>query len=83
MFIDDYTQKSWVYFLSRKNESFELFKSFKRSVEKEICMNIKCLRSERECEFTSNVFNEFCEVQGIKRQLTAAYTPQQNRVVER
>ncbi|GKF16696.1 cysteine-rich receptor-like protein kinase 25-like protein [Tanacetum coccineum] len=45
-------------------------------------MNIKCLRSDRGGEFTSNSFNEFCEAQGIKRQLTAAYTPQQNRVAE-
>ncbi|MCH83140.1 copia-type polyprotein, partial [Trifolium medium] len=32
---------------------------------------------------TSNDFNDFCSSQGIKRQLTAAYTPQQNGVSER
>lgn len=83
VFIDDYTRKSWVYFLSQKNESFEMFKNFKNYVEKETGMNIKCLRSDRGGEFTSNSFNEFCEAQGIKRQLTAAYTPQQNGVAER
>jgi hypothetical protein len=31
----------------------------------------------------SNAFNEFCSAEGIKRQLTAAYTPQQNGVSER
>ncbi|GKA70962.1 cysteine-rich receptor-like protein kinase 25-like protein, partial [Tanacetum coccineum] len=46
-------------------------------------MNIKCLRSDRGGEFTSNLFNEFCEAQGNKRQLTAAYTPQKNGVAER
>ncbi|KAI3501210.1 hypothetical protein L1887_29073 [Cichorium endivia] len=83
MFIDDYTRKSWVYFLSHKSESFEFFKVFKKSVELETGMNIKCLRSDRGGEFTSSAFNEFCKTQGIKRQLTAAYTPQQNGVAER
>ena len=30
----------------------------------------------------SNEFNKFCKDNGIKRQLTAAYTPQQNRVAK-
>ena len=34
-------------------------------------------------EFNSEEFNEFCRQCGIKRQLTIAYTPQQNGVAER
>ncbi|GJY62080.1 retrovirus-related pol polyprotein from transposon TNT 1-94, partial [Tanacetum coccineum] len=34
-------------------------------------------------EYTSNSFNQFCEAHGIKRQLTAAYTPKQNGVAEK
>lgn len=83
VFIDDYTRKSWFYFLSHKSESFEVFKIFKRSVEVETRVKIKCLRSDRGGEFTSNDFNKFCEDQGIKRQLTASYTPQQNGIAER
>lgn len=45
-------------------------------------IKIKCLRSDRGGEFTSNPFNKYCETQGIKRQLTTAYTPQQNGVAE-
>nr|KYP50278.1 Retrovirus-related Pol polyprotein from transposon TNT 1-94 [Cajanus cajan] len=44
---------------------------------------IKCLRTDRGGEFTSSEFNEFCQKTGIKRQLTTAYTPQQNGVAER
>jgi hypothetical protein len=41
------------------------------------------LRTDRGGEFTSNSFNEYCSNEGIKRQLTTAYTPQQNGVSER
>jgi len=44
---------------------------------------IKCLRSDRGGEYTSTEFNEFCSTNGIKTQLTTAYTPQQNGVSER
>ncbi|WKA06415.1 hypothetical protein VitviT2T_024314 [Vitis vinifera] len=39
--------------------------------------------SHRGGEFTSLKFNAFCKTNGISRQLTAAYTPQQNGVAER
>ena len=32
--------------------------------------------------FNGQAFNEFCKQHGIKRQLTVAYTPQQNGVAE-
>lgn len=83
VFIDDFTRKTWVYFLKNKSESFETFKKFKVFVETEVGTKIKTLRSDRGGEFTSHSFNEFCEQNGIKRQLTAAYTPQQNGVAER
>lgn len=42
------------------------------------------LRTDRgEGEYTSREFNDFYDENGIKRLLTAPYTPQQNRVVER
>ena len=44
---------------------------------------IKCLRSDNGGEFTSKEFMDFYSKHGIKRQLSNARTPQQNRVVER
>lgn len=41
------------------------------------------MRTDRGGEFNSIEFGDFCKAQGIKRQLTAAYTPQQNGVAER
>ena len=46
-------------------------------------MKIKCLRSDRGGEYTSNEFLEFCEQHGIKRQFSVADTPKQNGVAER
>ena len=60
-----------------------MFKHFKSCLEKEVGGYIKCLRTDRGGEFTSLEFNEFCTEHGIKRQLTATYTPQQNGVSER
>lgn len=82
-FIDDFTRKTWVYCLHEKTEAFTTFKSFKASVEKEIGEYITCLRTDRGDEFNSSEFGEFCKSQGINRQLTTAYTTQQNGVAER
>ena len=60
-----------------------MFKKFKSLVEKESGNAICCLRTDRGGEFTSQEFNEFCSSNGISRQLTVAYTPQQNGVAER
>jgi transposase InsO family protein len=82
-FTDDFTRKTWIYFLKEKSSALATFKLFKALVENEAGCKIQCLRSDRGGEFTSNEFNVFCSENGIKRQLTAAYTPQQNGVSER
>ena len=82
-YIDDYSRKAWVNFLVEKSDAFVAFKLFKECVEKESGLVIKCLRTDRGGEFTSGEFNEYCKINGIKRQLTNAYTPQQNDVAER
>ena len=82
-FIDDYSRKTWVYFLVDKSEAFSTFKSFKVRVEKKTGSSIKSLRTDRGGEFISHEFTNFCKMYGIQRQLTVAYTPQQNGVAER
>lgn len=82
-FIDDYSLNIWVYFLQEKSEAFTVFRSFKARVEKEYVKCIQTLRTDRGGEFNSHDFASFCELHGIQRQLTAAYTPQQNGVAER
>ncbi|KAE8732649.1 hypothetical protein F3Y22_tig00001818pilonHSYRG00071 [Hibiscus syriacus] len=82
-FIDDLSRKIWVDFLQEKSEALTAFKRFKAIVEKEVGHSIQVLRTDHGGEYNSHDFTQFCEEHGIKRQLTAAYTPQQNGVSER
>ncbi|KAI5343342.1 hypothetical protein L3X38_011218 [Prunus dulcis] len=83
LIIDDFTRMTWVYFLRNKSEAFYCFKKFKSMTELQTEHKVQCIRSDRGGEFLSTDFLEFCEANGIQRQLTMAYTPQQNGVVER
>ncbi|PKU61775.1 Retrovirus-related Pol polyprotein from transposon TNT 1-94 [Dendrobium catenatum] len=60
-FIDDYSRKTWVYFLKEKSETFNVFKKFKAMVEKTTGKFIKALRSDRGGEYNSAEFTSFCE----------------------
>ena len=82
-FIDDFSRKTWVYFLKEKSEVFMVFKKFKAYIEKQSGLPSKALRSDRGGEFTSKAFEVFCEKHGVRRHLTAPYSPQQNGVAER
>lgn len=80
---NDFSRHSWVYFLQYKSEALQKFKVFKLAVEKQYSTPVKAFRSDRGGEFTSGAFRAFCEETGIKHQLTAPRTPQQNGVAER
>ena len=69
--------------LQCKSDAFDAFKHFKNLAETEKGLRIKTFRSDRGGEFTLDEFSKYCTDHGIKRQLTAPYSPQQNGVVER
>ncbi|KAI5336669.1 hypothetical protein L3X38_015937 [Prunus dulcis] len=83
LFTDDCTRMSWVYFIRNKSSALECFRKFKAMTELQSGYKIKGLRSDRRGEFLSSEFNNFCAEVGIQRQLTVAYSPQQNGVAER
>nr|GEU91101.1 retrovirus-related Pol polyprotein from transposon TNT 1-94 [Tanacetum cinerariifolium] len=82
-FIDDYSKRCWVYPIKKKSDVFEVFKVYKARVELDFETKIKCLRTDNGGEYTCDEFDLFYRQEGIKRQFTTPYTPQQNRVAER
>ena len=57
-FIDDFSHKTWIYFLKRKDEVFRKFKEFKALVENHTKKKTKTLQSDNGGEFTSKEFKE-------------------------
>jgi transposase InsO family protein len=82
-FIDDYSHKTWVYFLKSKDEVFGKFKEFKALIENLSKRKIKILRSDNGGKYTSKEFVIFCRYAKIKRELTTPYNTQKNDVAER
>jgi transposase InsO family protein len=68
-FIDDFSCKTWIYFLKTKDEVFSRFQEFKALVENQMWKKIKVLRSDNGGEYTSKEFEGFCKEAGIKREL--------------
>ena len=81
--IDDKSRYMWTALLKEKSDSFNKFKQFRALVEQETRIKIQTFRTNRGGEFILHEFTKFCEESGIKRHLTAPYSPQQNGVVER
>jgi hypothetical protein len=83
VFIDDFSRKSWIFFMKTKGQVFNRFQEFKALVENQTGKKIRVLRSNNEDEYTSKEFMDFYAGEGIRRELTVPYNLQQNGVVER
>jgi transposase InsO family protein len=83
VFIDDFSQKSWIFFMKTKGQVFSQFQEFKALVENQTGKKIKELRSDNGGEYTSKEFMDFCAREGIRRELIVPYNPQQNGVAKR
>ncbi len=82
-FIDDKSRLARLYFLKQKSEAFECFREYKAWSEKQTGCKLKNLRSDNGTEFVNGQFSAFLKAEGIQRQLTMTYTPEQNGVAER
>jgi hypothetical protein len=83
VFIDDFSRKSWIFFMKTKGHVFSRFQEFKALVENQTGKKIRVLRSDNGGEYTSKEFMDFCAGEGIRRELTIPYNAQQNGVAER
>lgn len=82
LLVDDYSRYMWVEFLTTKDEAFKCFKKVKVLAETEGRCRLRAFRSDRDGEFNSIEFKEYCDENGVKHFTTTPYTPQQNGVVE-
>ena len=69
-----------MFLLKAKSEVRTLIVSFYNMILTQFGTKIKSIRSDNALEF---MFNDFYSFEGIVHQLSCAYTPQQNSVVER
>lgn len=82
-FIDDLSKCCYVYPIRHNTRAFDKFPYYKNFAEKQTNHKLKVLWFDRGGEHKSNEFNTFCKQEGIQREFTCAYTPQQNGVLER
>ena len=75
IFIDDYSRRTWIYFLKTKGEVFSRFKEFKVVVEKHIGRKSRVLRSDNGGEYTGGGFSYFYAQEGIRREFMVPYNP--------
>jgi transposase InsO family protein len=81
--VDDFSRFTWVFFLQDKSETQGTLKCFLKRVQNEFELKVKKIRSDNGSEFKNLQVEEYLEEEGIKHELLAPYTPQQNGVVER
>ncbi|GJT41272.1 ribonuclease H-like domain, reverse transcriptase, RNA-dependent DNA polymerase [Tanacetum coccineum] len=59
LLVDDYSRYMWAYFLKSKDQAFDTFKEYKKSIENKLRTTLKMLRTDRGGEFTSNEFTQY------------------------
>jgi transposase InsO family protein len=69
--------------MKTKGQVFSWFQEFKALVENQTGKKIRVLRSDNGGDYTSKEFMDFFAGEGIRRELTVPYNPQQNGVTER
>ncbi|WVZ85245.1 hypothetical protein U9M48_032192, partial [Paspalum notatum var. saurae] len=81
--VDDFLRYTWVYFLEDKTEVANVFSKFAKRAQNEFNTSIVKIRSDNGREFDNTNIEEYCDEVGIKHELSATCTPQQNGAVER
>nr|GEW32078.1 putative ribonuclease H-like domain-containing protein [Tanacetum cinerariifolium] len=80
---DDYSRFTWVFFLATKDETSPILKTFITSLENQLSLKVKVIRSDNGTKFKNSDLNQFCELKGIKREFSIPRIPQQNGIAER
>lgn len=83
VFVDDFSRKTFVYFLKTKCEVTKYFVTFKNMVETQTGLKLQKFRTDNGTEFTCNKMRAVFDSSGIIHQTSNYYTPEQNGVSER
>ena len=83
MIVDGYSRYTWVFFLHDKSKVASCFKKFAKRAQNEFEVKLKKIRSDNGKEFDNTNIEAYYDEVGIKHEVSATYTPQQNGVVER
>jgi hypothetical protein len=58
-FIDDFSKRTWVYFLKLKSEVFDMFLAYKALVEKQSKHQLQRLKTDNGGEYVNNKFTTY------------------------
>lgn len=83
MFKDDASGYRQVFFLKHKSDVFESFKIFERALANKFGRVMKTLRSDNGREYCNESMKQYMQSRGIKHEISAPYTPEQNGKAER
>uniref|UniRef100_A0A1A9X3G0 Integrase catalytic domain-containing protein n=1 Tax=Glossina brevipalpis TaxID=37001 RepID=A0A1A9X3G0_9MUSC len=72
-----------IYFLKRKSDALEAFKTFMVKMEKQTGMKIKAISNDNGSEYVNSAFKDLLNNHGTVYQTTVQYCLQQNGAVER
>ena len=83
-FIDDYSRKAWIYPLKSKADAGNIIINFLRFINNQHPNNkIKIFKSDNAKEYNNKKIKNFCKRNGISKEFSAPYNPQNNGIAER
>jgi transposase InsO family protein len=82
IFKDDYSGWTVINFIKHKSEVEEKFKNYAARLRVKKGKSINTLRTDRGGEYVGKSFSDWLDKEGIRHEMSAAYTPQQNGVSE-
>lgn len=66
-FINDFSRKTWIYYLKHKDEAFKILKGFKSLIKNQTGKKINIFRFDNDGEYTSNEFIDFFKKEGVMK----------------
>ena len=81
-FIDDYTQKSWIYLIKARTELYERFREQQTEVKRQSGEVLRAIRYNNAGEYQALAI-DLSKRRGITIKPTTPYTPEQNGAAER